>query len=267
MEDTASGGSMPEKSKNSLSYWFPRIKDLGIPTPKTKVVSLNEGEIREYYEGDGDCFDTRRVEEEISSIITSDFSLPVFLRTDEYSGKHSWDKSCYLSSLNERDLRRHLFEIISGSKMAGGFGDLEISALVIREFIPMDTRFFAFRGNMPVNPERRYFVRDGQVVCHHPYWIEEAVERGTQKGSLPTNWKELAKEMNFESDDEVALLTDYSKRVANALEGYWSVDFCKAKDNRWILIDMALGENSWHLSECKYSNMPKITRPEIDPIS
>ena len=46
------------------------------------------------------------------------------------------------------------------------------------------------------------------------------------------------------------------------MKGYWSVDYWKAKDGRWILIDMAEGEKSWHPSKCKYSNMPPEPRGE-----
>lgn len=39
--------------------------------------------------------------------------------------------------------------------------------------------------------------------------------------------------------------------------GYWSIDFCKAKDGRWILIDMATGERTWHKEDCEYYIKPK----------
>ena len=51
------------------------------------------------------------------------------------------------------------------------------------------------------------------------------------------------------------------------MKGYWSVDYWKAKDGRWILIDMAEGEKSWHPSKCKYSNMPKENPPEKPDLS
>ena len=42
------------------------------------------------------------------------------------------------------------------------------------------------------------------------------------------------------------LLTGYASMVARAIEGFWSVDFCKGADGQWYLIDMATGANSWH---------------------
>jgi len=52
--------------------------------------------------------------------------------------------------------------------------------------------------------------------------------------------------LNTETEEEVKLLTSYAKMVAEQFKGYWSIDFCKAKDGRWILIDMATGQKSWH---------------------
>jgi len=251
---------MEIRSKSSLLYWHPKINDLGIPSPKTEIIRLTNKEIKEYYRAEGDCFDLSRVGKEIGKVINDNFELPVFLRTDEFSNKHFWRKSCYLDNID--NLKRNLMEIISGSRFADFLGGLPIEALVVREFIPMDTKFHAFYGEMPVNPERRYFIKDGKVQCHHPYWIEDAV-----KNPSIENWREAAEDMNIETEDEVDILRGYSLIAASVIDGYWSVDFCKAKDGRWILIDMAEGEKSWHPSSCKYSNMPEekpFEKPDFD---
>jgi hypothetical protein len=92
-----------------------------------------------------------------------------------------------------------------------------------------------------VNPERRYFIKDGEVLCHHPYWF-----KGSIRNPSVENWEELSDEMNSEKEEEIKLLTSYSKIIADAVKGFWSIDFCKARNGCWILIDMATGENSWH---------------------
>ncbi len=250
------------KDKSSLLYWYPKIKNLDIPIPKTEIIRLTEKEKEIYYHMEGDCFNLSRLENKTREVIKEKFSLPVFIRTDEFSNKHFWKKSCFLDKLD--NLEQHLFELISGSKLADFLGGLPMEAMIVREYIQMDTKFYAFYGEMPVNPERRYFIRDGEVECHHPYWIEDAVERGTPEENLPENWREIAKKINYEQDSEIKLLTGYSKKVAQSIEGYWSVDFCKSSDNTWILIDMAEGEKSWHPSDCKYSNMSKEDSPLPD---
>lgn len=122
----------------------------------------------------------------------------------------------------------------------------------------MASTFTAFVGKMPVNPERRYFIRDGKVQCHHSYWIAnsiaEADKAWTARGmsNLVSNWLELLKKLNAENDYEVKRLTAHAELVATKLEGYWSVDFCMAKDRTWYMIDCAQGEQSWH-PECQYN--------------
>jgi hypothetical protein len=236
--------------KNSMLFWLPKIQNLGIPMPRTEILPLTPREIEIMHSGEGDCFNLDRLTDEAKKTISARFRLPVFLKTDHYSAKHFWKKSCFLDNLG--NLRKNLMEIIVG----GSCEDMPIEAIAVREFIPMETGFTAFSREMPVNPERRYFIRDGKVLCHHPYWIEGAVEKGTLKEKLPKDWKDIAKRMNRESDGEIKLLTGYSEKIAGTVEGFWSVDYCKARDSRWILIDMAVGEMSWHPEECpKYQRI------------
>jgi hypothetical protein len=150
-------------------------------------------------------------------------------------------------------LKDHILEITSFTRCCDIFGGLPIEAIVVREYIPMDSKYTAFHG-MPVSPERRYFIDNGKVVCHHAYWIKEAIIEPSA-----TNWKELSDEMNKETPEEIELLTKYAELVGTVLpEGFWSVDFCKAKDGTWYLIDMAVGEESWHPKNCKFNRTQEI---------
>jgi len=40
------------------------------------------------------------------------------------------------------------------------------TSLVFRDYIPMDSGYTAFYGEMPVNPERRYLIKMVEVVAH-----------------------------------------------------------------------------------------------------
>lgn len=220
---------------DSFLFWYPKIRKLDIPQPRTEILLLTKKELDALYEGVPEDL-TKKVEK----IIAQRFKLPVFIRTDLASAKHSWQKSCFYNGTNP--LWEHISEIVTFNLCADVRG-LPYKALVIREFIPMDSRFTAFHGNMPVNPERRYFIDKSKVLCHHPYWVEEAIEQA--KEPSVENWRELAREINTEGE-EINLLTSYSEKVAEILTNYWSIDFCKAKDGRWILIDMGTGEKSWH---------------------
>ncbi len=174
------------------------------------------------------------------------------MRTAYTSGKHDWTDTCYVTDADK--IRRHVGMLIQDSALK----ELPIDAFVFREFIEMDSKFTAFSRTMPINPERRYFIKDGEIQCHHAYWISEAIAEGDEAyarhgmSKLPENWLELLAEMNTQSDEEIELLSSYANQVAKVIEGYWSVDFCKAQDGHWVLIDMALGKASWHDEGCEY---------------
>jgi len=123
-----------------------------------------------------------------------------------------------------------------------------VNALVFREFIQMKYSFRAF-GGLPIGHERRYFLRDGKVICHHPYWPLDAIKfwQGTPK---PINWKFQLHYLNREYKGEIKILTVYAQNIATVLSGYWSVDFCRSTKDGWYFIDCASGEDSWH-PECE----------------
>ncbi len=230
--------------KTSLLYWYPKIKDLDIPQPKTVWGSVTKDEYRATFESMPDS-----LVEKVTNIIKG-FQLPVFIRTDMASAKHFWKDTCYYDG--SVGLVKHLWGICEFNHCCDMMG-LGFIAIVVREYIEMDSKYTAFE-NMPVNPERRYFIKDGEVICHHHYWIKDAILRPSVD-----NWEQLSDEMNLETVDEIKLLTLYAEQVAKAVgNDYWSIDFCKARDGRWILIDMAEGERSWHPENC-----PIVTRKQI----
>jgi hypothetical protein len=248
---------MSEVNKNSMLYWFPKIKDLGIPIPRTFFVVVKENLL--------ECLDDPakfpksllETIEAVAKTVTFNFKRPLFLRTDQLSGKHYWEKTCYVEKAE--DLFAHIFQLIEESASADILGK-PIQAFVLREFIELDWKFKAFEG-MPVARERRYFIKGGQVICHHPYWVEKAIKFWQKNYTPPKNWRQLLKELNTETSEEISILTEYSKKVATIMKGFWSVDFAMGKDGTWYLIDMALGADSWHPSDCP--NCPEKLRKQM----
>jgi len=224
-----------------MLYWWPRVRDLGIPAPETEVLEFGPRSLASLVcpEGEEDVREARRVLEGVRRVARG-FGYPVFIRTDQASGKHEWENTCFVAS--EEALPRCLAGVIEFNEMA----DLEPRAVVVRRFVPLESAFAAFRG-MPVARERRYFVLDGRVVCHHPYWPEDAVR--FLPGREPEGWREKLAVLNEEVPDEVELLSGYAARLGAVLPGYWSLDFAKGLDGIWYFIDAARGELSWH-PEC-----------------
>lgn len=223
----------------SMQYWYPRIRDLKIPQPKTKIYKLTEQELKTFH---NEQFPGTLIEN-IQPII-SEFSYPLFVRTDFASGKHGWEDTCFIES--EEKLVRNILEIVVENLIADLFG-FPFEALVFREYIPLEAGFKAFYGNMPVAKERRYFINNKQIQCHHPYWPKEAIRTPNKK-----EWEEILATQNEETEDEIKLLSNYCLMVSEVLDGYWSIDFAYGQDKKWYLIDLAVGEESFHWLDCEF---------------
>lgn len=220
--------------KTSMLYWWPRVKDLGIPVPKTVIIEMPEDDLAGLLDDKWlSLEDERRLIKAGEKV-----GYPLFLRTDMASAKHQWERTCFVPKFEE--LFKHVWALIDATLAASMFGELDPSALVFRELLRLNSFFTAFSG-LPISAERRYFVRDGVVECHHPYWTQDAIKRPSK-----SDWKERLATLNKESAEEIELLTKYATRVGEVLEGYWSIDFAEARDHSWYLIDLAVGERSWH---------------------
>lgn len=259
--------------RNSLLFWFPKIKNLGIPVPATKWVEFPGRLGREMLEEEND----KAVEEfqqylQKITVVAKKIGYPVFIRTDMASYKHGWKKAAFVR--NESDLFPHILETLEHNELVGMLG-LNYGALVIREFLELDWRFKAFHGETPIAKERRYFIKDGEVLCHHPYWTKEAIQQahkhdGTRTilgyfiHKLPNKWELMLEKLNTETKEEVDLLTEYSVRVSKILKGFWSVDFACGRDGTWFLIDMALGQASYHEKDCPIAEQLKNQHPTTE---
>ena len=235
--------------RSSLLYWYPKIEKLNIPMPMTMWYEIPKETMRIIQEADGI---PRSLVEKVKPL-AKEIGYPLFMKADQAAGKHGWKKSCYVES--EADLQSHIFEVIEANMNADIIG-LPIKALVFRNYIPLYSKFVAFGGDLPISKERRYFIRDGKVECHHPYWPEQAIAEWSdivgKRSTLPANWKELLAELNKEDEEETELLKVYAKKVGKVLAGWWSVDFACANTGDWFLIDMAVGAASFHWLDCKH---------------
>ena len=232
-------------NKSNLLYWFPKIKDLEIPVPKTKTLELNpkNDDLISIFDGNSQPLDSQ-MERILNK--TKEIGYPLFMKTGEFSGKHYWKTTCYVEK--EENLRRQIVNLIEMSLCADITDNLPIDALVFREYIPMKTLFTGFFGETPINPEFRFFINNGKVQCGHWYWVEDAIAIAEHR--LPKGWRvplRYAKDF-YSSKEHIFLLTQHAQKIADVLPDHWSIDFCLSKDDKWYLIDMALGEVSEHLS-------------------
>ena len=225
---------------SSLNFWHPRIADLNIPIPKTEIILHRKDPFKWWGFLDDDKLSQKDLK--ILYETARRIGYPLFMRTDLISGKHRYLDCCYVP--DEAALIPHLYNIVEDAACK----DQPTSSIVLREYIDLDSMFCAFRG-LPISAERRYFIDQGKVSCHHPYWIHDAIK--FRPGTEPVEgWEDMLTEMNTETDEEIALLTGYAEKIAAVLEGAWSLDFAKSRSGLWYFIDAAETSKSWHPSGC-----------------
>ena len=230
--------------QSSMAYWFPRVADL--PVPRTVFVALP---VMASSKWAAEGVPTWYVEQVARAASFTEY--PLFMRTDYASGKHRWREACYVP--DKESLGRHIVTILEENESDESTGTpykWSSEWLVLRDYIPMETIFEAFSGRMPINHEHRYFIKDGVVQCGHPYWPPAAFKReevGLAPSKLPTDWRARLSAISLcEHAENQAVLST----VASRFDGWWSVDFSKAKSKDWYLIDMGRAEISFHWPSC-----------------
>jgi hypothetical protein len=230
--------------RNDLAYWFPRLLESGVPVPRTEVVATD---CPLYILLDGQSppgFDLFLAE---LSVAADRVGYPCFLRTGHASNKHAWRESCFVRGPGE--LTGHVVNLVEFSVCADFLG-LPTATWAVREFLGLNVPFEAFNG-MPVAREFRCFFRHGMPLCRHPYWPEDAI----LEPSRP-DWREMLRTMSSLSDDEASSIDSLICRVATRFEGAWSVDVAQATDGRWVIIDMAEMDRSFHWPGCPFGAPP-----------
>ena len=237
---------------NSMLEWWPKVKDLtGVPMPRTVFVpipvdapiySVLDGKVEEPWWKD--------ITAAVDEVKVAEFNdQPVFIRSDLMSNKHM----AKIVARKGSDIPGVLWGIIEVHGMAFMMADPE--AFVVREWLNLsqsDGRDFAAFGDLfedspvglRIGRERRYFVKDGEVVCRHPYWPTAAIRHPQS-----TEWEKNLRAMNEFSSGELRLTT-MAESISGQLGGYWSVDFARTLNDVWYFIDAAQGKESYHWEEC-----------------
>jgi hypothetical protein len=224
--------------RNDLAYWFPILESSGVPVPRTKIlttdvalINLLDGEMPAGY-------DAFMVELRAAC---DHFGYPCFLRTGQTSGKHDWDRTCFVA--DPEKLGSHVVELVDFSAMADFIG-LSTRTWVVREFLELEAYFTAFRG-MPVAREFRCFFRDGEILCLHPYWPDAAVENPSCE-----DWREKLQFINALGSTTEHNLRRILNQAIPFFDGAWSIDLAHLKTGGWVVTDMAEMDRSFHWPGC-----------------
>jgi len=241
-------------SVNDIFYWYPLIKNVDVPMPRTILIE---------YMGNSLERDSPEWRDFILGVqaITDSFGYPVFIRGGDMSAKHEWKDSCYLDDPKKLSSQAH--NILVSHLMVMGIR-MDFTGIAVREFLELQSAFKAFGGEMPIAREFRFFWKDGEYQCHHPYWPPSSIWYASEDG-----WYGMLREMQILWTYELDELKRYGDRIAEALDagplgyGHWSMDFCKTVDGTWYLTDLATGLESYHWGTC--SNAPEDMKKYPDP--
>lgn len=229
------------EDKTALSWWFPRILAAGVPVPRTKIIAMPEEAqecVWQWFDGKPGTGAEKPFIAELT-VAAVDMGFPCFLRTDHMSGKHEWDRCCFLTSADA--VTQHVFNLAEHSEIADMFC-AQWQNWVVREFLPtIPLGVCPTYGNMPICREFRYFVDDGKIRCSHPYWPAGSLEQGGVD-MRTFDYKVLCA-------GQTPCLDCLAEEAGKAVGGSWSIDILETRKG-WYVTDMAEAHKSFHWNGC-----------------
>lgn len=256
-----------EANRNCLSYWFPKLVAAGVPVPRTEIVRTDLPLMR-MLDGPGipengylDAAEfaelSKRHDAFIGELTAAAEKIgggaPVFLRSGQTSGKHDWSNCCGVKDLSK--IGEHVWGIVNFSAIVDFMG-LAVDVWCVREMLPTTPLTTLPRyGGMPLVRELRAFVKDGKILCAHPYWPEDSIYAGLKRTEASRHdVLEEAHQLYLNSQvplDQTGAVHGLASRVAAAFadDGAWSVDLLETKIG-WYVTDMAEAHRSFHWPEC-----------------
>lgn len=251
--------------RNCLSHWFPKLEAAGLPVPRTRIVPC-ETDLRILLDGNTPLFfedftwDLHNAALEVGG-------YPFFLRTGQGSGKHQWRDTCYVNG--QADLSQHVYNLVEWSECVDFMG-LPTNVWAVRELLPTKpVAVCPYYKDMPVCKEFRFFVKDGEVICYHPYWPAQALVQGGVWGvplALSAEWwkerywtVDAAHEADYESLCHLSIseympLHGLARDAGLALGGEWSIDILET-ERGWYVTDCALAARSFHWEGCEKAEL------------
>lgn len=237
------------KNINNFSYWFPKIKDCGIPVPESIIIQLPDEIIKSLFmeePGDDERIVTF-VKESVLPAIPSEWGI-FFLKNGCFSNKFDFKDCCCTRNLH------HIVQAIESINYDALCYETDgESELVIRKFLfpkPIEEQpIYKIYNGMPLRPEIRVFYDfdKKKALYSANYWDwsychDEISERDdTDKLAYETAYP-FIQDFYEKHKIEAEILVNKSLKDCD-LRGIWSVDLMW-HDGQFWLIDMAVGYRS-----------------------
>jgi hypothetical protein len=234
-----------QNNPNTLSFWFPKIKDCGIQVPDTMIFALPMDAYTALFdiEESGDLSHVRSFLDK--EVIPKMQGRRHFMKNGCFSNKFDF-KHCIT---NPATIYTDFVNISSASMSMGMFGTGGMNELILRSIIPHDPRRVPtiYQG-MPLRTEIRVFYDfdAGEVMYSVNYWDYDTVYPKLRDLTDRIVFDHMRNEIETGYQTHVkpveAMLTEHLAKVD--LTGKWSVDILVDGNGKYWLIDMAEGNRS-----------------------
>ncbi|WP_049969341.1 ATP-grasp domain-containing protein [Haladaptatus cibarius] len=219
-----------EDERCRFDYYWPRLRNLDVPVPKTTFVSL---------EPDGDSF--RWETDEILAFMERNGYDRAFVRTQVKAATVRLREGSFIYRPDEAVVDRTVTSLLNQNDQQswphGG-------GLVVREWVDFD---FCPHPTHTCHPSVRFFIDDGEILGHTPTTAEKA-SRVCSDG-----YDYLESRV---ADVDLSVPRRYAEHVANELsEATWGVDFIMSTNGEWYCVECNFNGVYWNRKEKRWWNM------------
>ena len=245
--------------ENDLSFWYPKINNLGFKTPKTLITNFTSEEVSLIKRGKWDNIDEdeikNRIIEENTKNNLIDLDSEMFLRLGTFSDKFNF-QACHIENIN--DVYQKLMVFLDDVYFKLEWQ--EKINLVLREYIKTNyTRNTIYNG-MPLNTEFRVFYDfdNNSILGIYNYWDTNTMIDNLRNKDDLQSFANNAKIIDEDFQCLKPLLNEEvaEKMMAADLNGKWSCDFLY-NGNEFVLIDMAHAECSYYYDKVLTKSLKK----------
>lgn len=174
----------------------------------------------------------------------------VFIKTGSLAMKWYWSETCCVDTSDIKKVEENVRNLIEHNLMSGR-GSYTVD-IAVREMIP--TRcYFEYDGRgMPVTPEVRCVVINGELSKIHPYWPEFSIKEITEENNEKLKAMNILIESRFNEFKKHAL--EVYKDLSHLHKG-WTIDFLLDKCQKIWLIDVGEYEKSFIWEDYKLDSL------------
>lgn len=249
---------MVRGNANNISKWFPKIKDCGIPVPKTFIFQLPQTVMQCCYEMSEEAIELLQywIMKYVHPVLKENnmHNIAVFVKNGTFSDKFDF-RHCASSGISA-ELALSIFNINYAAELVGAGGQSEIA---IRERLGMFERAPKIYNGMKLLPEFRIFYDFATHTFLYAvnYWdwhyCHEEISKDVTDGIVyESYYPTLRKLYNNKVNEVISLCENYLKDVnmSEIYHGPWSVDIMYIEGKYW-LTDMAVAQSSayWDLEK------------------